>query len=707
MWCTTLSSSKGNCYILFACMFLFQMVFAQSQDINKATDSILRLVANEKNRDKKIDLYYTLSLMIEHHDIDKSKHYSHQIYVLSSKMKSDRGLGLYHNTQASINFKIKNLQKAKHHANKAEVIFLRLFDTSFYLKNVRTKARILSELNEVKEEYECLIKAHNISLETNEHNEIADIAYLLAQDYTFVDVSTSFYYLNLAIKHFKLSKDTVGIAGCYYLLATIYLDTDQYKKALEFNNKAYELVKDMHNKIFLLFCYRQLSDINIALARFDAAIAAAKSGIDVNIKYGSSYDISYEYNSLANIYLKKNDFELSKKYLRMALNASPTESTKFLIYKSYGLLYYQMGAYSESEQFFKDGINLLGDDNLQTERDIFNDYAKLLTALGKHEEAYSNLKKYTELQSTFLIDEKEKRLNALQIQFEVENKEYELQNALLLKEKNEQKFQFAKRNNAILTALFLILVVAILVISFFLVLNRKKNLILKSKNDIIQSKVLELELINKKVSNLLNVKETLLKEVHHRVKNNLQLIISLLKIQAKGNPNPEIQDFVEKGQSRIQTMAIIHENLYKSDDLSEIVLKDYIAELFFNVKNAFQKPHQNISLDLDVPEISFSVQTAIPLGLIMNELLCNSFKHAFPMLHEGTITIAFRQSEDSQFGIIAVQDNGVGCKQEEKSSTSVSMGLQLSHLLAKQLGGRIEKFHDNGTKFHIYFKLPQ
>jgi PAS domain S-box-containing protein len=197
-------------------------------------------------------------------------------------------------------------------------------------------------------------------------------------------------------------------------------------------------------------------------------------------------------------------------------------------------------------------------------------------------------------------------------------------------------------------------------------------------------------------------KEILLKEVHHRVKNNLQVISSILNLQRGYIQDEGTLNIVRECQDRIKSMAFIHENLYQSVDLAEINFPEYLQNLCNNLKYSYMTPDRNISLDFDFEDISLSLDSAIPCGLIVNELVSNCFKYAFKDSKRGNIKISLAKKNNKT--ILIVHDSGIGLPKDLNIETNDSLGLQLVLTLVDQIDGKIKYEYTNGSKFTINFK---
>ncbi|MGQ0811294.1 MAG: sensor histidine kinase, partial [Nitrospiraceae bacterium] len=198
-------------------------------------------------------------------------------------------------------------------------------------------------------------------------------------------------------------------------------------------------------------------------------------------------------------------------------------------------------------------------------------------------------------------------------------------------------------------------------------------------------------------------KESLLREVHHRVKNNLQVISSLLNLQASTIKDPQVSQLFRECQSRITSIALLHETLHRSQDLSHIVMSDYIRTLTGHVFRSHGVDPENIVLHLDVEEIDFDLDTGLTCGLIIDELVSNCLKHAFIRRPTGRVSIALIANTDETY-TLRVGDDGVGLPRDGILRNPDSLGLELVSLLVEKLDGTVELQSGTGTEWRIRFR---
>lgn len=198
-------------------------------------------------------------------------------------------------------------------------------------------------------------------------------------------------------------------------------------------------------------------------------------------------------------------------------------------------------------------------------------------------------------------------------------------------------------------------------------------------------------------------KEILLKEIHHRVKNNLQIIMSMLNLQARHVQDPNALEVMQSVRGRVRSMAILHERLYQHEDLASIDLNAYIEDICEGLSATYGTKERHIKIKLDIPTIMVEADTALSLGLIVNELVSNSIKYAFPNRY-GQVAIYLRPEHENAY-TLTVHDDGVGLPSDFQERRKKSFGLQLVSSLARKLGGNIEFQNNNGTKSILYFVL--
>ncbi len=287
-------------------------------------------------------------------------------------------------------------------------------------------------------------------------------------------------------------------------------------------------------------------------------------------------------------------------------------------------------------------------------------------------------------------DQMAKEIAALEIEYETKLKEKELaelnkQNAL----KQEYIEKIKRRNNGLIALFILSLILAVL--SLFLLRKSRHT-----------SKDLQIKLVE--LDKLYQQKKLLLKEIHHRVKNNLQTVSSLLNLQTRATNDVEVKKAMMEGQSRLKSISLLHQKLYQHEQLTKIEMDDYIHDLSTYIIKNFNQFDKDISLKTFANGLALDLDTAIPLGLILNELITNSIKYSFEKSKQGEIEVMITKLNDDNEYELHVSNNGLGLPENLDIDSLKSMGLKLVKSLSRQIHGSFKAFTDDKAHFVINFK---
>jgi two-component sensor histidine kinase len=274
-------------------------------------------------------------------------------------------------------------------------------------------------------------------------------------------------------------------------------------------------------------------------------------------------------------------------------------------------------------------------------------------------------------------------------------------------EKRQKKQLIAERKNAARMDSILEVVMSLVDLDY------TKKAVVSGKNDSTDRlgrgiNMLREVLISSTLS--LKEKEVLLKEVHHRVKNNLQVISSLLNLQTEYFTDKDSLEKFNESRNRIKSMSLVHEKLYKSKDLSRIDFKEYVNELVLSVSSSYNTNESRVKTKVlfDLKTKLFDIDMAIPCGLIINELLSNCYKHAFPYTKKGEVIVSFSspKTAGANYCLLKIEDNGIGMKKNTDFNNSPTLGLQLVSVLVEQIGGKLEILDQKGTGISVLFQIP-
>jgi two-component sensor histidine kinase len=237
-------------------------------------------------------------------------------------------------------------------------------------------------------------------------------------------------------------------------------------------------------------------------------------------------------------------------------------------------------------------------------------------------------------------------------------------------------------------------------VAVFVDLNRQRR-DLQRLNDALQAEIAQRRSAEEAVRHA-REKEVLLQEIHHRVKNNLQIITSLLRMQSRTVQDPAFSDALLECQNRVAAMALIHDKLYRARDLARVSFPEYVRDLTNNILTSYTLPASSVRVNLEVDDdLSLSLDSAVPCGLILNELMSNCLKHAFPLGHSGTVHVGFHAAGDQL--CLVVRDDGVGMPAEVDLERTSSLGWRLIRALVQQLGGFVQCHTAGGTVVELRF----
>ena len=310
------------------------------------------------------------------------------------------------------------------------------------------------------------------------------------------------------------------------------------------------------------------------------------------------------------------------------------------------------------------------------------------SASGDYKSAFRYAMEEMGLKDSLLFADNAEKVQDLEVKYETEKKDKQLTAVRAEKEMESLKLKASERKNII--AFLIIGLLGLLAAWIYHAWNKKRqvNRELARKNDII--------------TKALNENKLLLKEIHHRVKNNLQVISSLLYLQGEYVDDTMAAKALQEGQNRVKSMALIHKNLYQEDNLKGINMKDYFDKLIEGLFVSYKIPEHGIQLTKDVQAISLDVDTVIPLALIVNELISNSLEHAFQKGEEGKLGVYLK--EEGEILRVGVQDNGVGMPLDIDIAKSESFGFEMIRLFAQKLDAKVHVQNDNGCAIELKIK---
>lgn len=533
---------------------------------------------------------------------------------------------------------------------------------------------------------------------------------------------------------FKLTKrERMDI---YVAMQESYLKLNLYSKVLDCNNQINTLIKQGVD--YPLWSYNIQSRLYLQLLQFDKAIPQLKKEILFLLqnKQRDSLIIPSAYNDLGYYYSleNKNDSAIyyfnksrlltlkNKKHIdsvsfkNLLINIEENISNCYLNQNEYDKAINQILSINNQFKTNKESLSYisrkillanayLGKNEFEKVETIIDEitpicclnnvsfklqFLKLKHSYYKKTEnnelAYDNLLLIKKCNDSISNIQQEKLLKSTELNYVIEENDREvLEKNKIIKEKED-----------IIFTTTIIALSVLLGISFvFIRINRKKRFEIEKMNLSIAQK-------NTQIESSLKEKEILLKEIHHRVKNNLQIISGILDIQNFSIKEPEIKAILNEGQNRIQSIALLHKTMYQNQNFNAVNFEQYLNELITHSKQSNYSLHKNIDIDVNVDNIQLEIDYAVPLGLIINELINNAYKHAFKDIENGSIKIQLEALQKNNYSLL-FKDNGIGFPENFDIKKLNSVGFELINGLTKQLNGKLSISNENGATIKINF----
>lgn len=501
-----------------------------------------------------------------------------------------------------------------------------------------------------------------------------------------------FYSLEM-IKSMEATGDSTSAGTFYYRLARIYDELGQTEKSVEWFKRSYTKSTSANYGV----CLHIVSGL-VKLGRAEEALAFVENVIR---EYPPSLisEKALVSNALGNCYNALGQYGLAEKhYLEMIRNEAllkQQNSYTSVANKTIGEFYINRKRYQAAEPYLKKILAIPeGIVTTQHLKDTYLLLFKVDSAAGDHLSAIRHFQMHKLLNDSLFNETKSRQVEELQIQYETARKEQDLK---LLQ--NESQLQQARLQKATITKnltfggiAFLLIVVGSLYSRF-----RMKQRV----NRRLEIQQIEINQANRSLQNLLEEKEWLLREIHHRVKNNLQIVMSLLNTQSAYLESGAALSAIRHSQHRIHSISLIHQKLYQSKNVALIDMPAYIRELVEYLQDSFDTGNR-LHFDLQIEPIELDVTQAVPLGLILNEAISNAIKYAFPGQRQGTVAISMQQAEAGPVHL-AITDDGPGLPAGFDLNNSNSLGMSLMKGLSKQLGGTFGLEQDKGLAIKIIF----
>lgn len=629
-------------------IFILSVVFALYTDVSAGVyqDSLVSVIRYSKNDSMVMVANCELSKTLYKVNVDSAiSLLGHSINIAITKDYQFQ-LGIYYKMRGVYYYSSSKYNLALSNLKESEAILSKIKDSLNLADVLFHEGVCYNEMGNYETSIDYYYKALQFFENHNDTMGIGRTLNNLGVNLEAMGEHQSAYLLYKKAYQFKkVSNDYNGIANSYMNLGNAKLNVNEFDSSLYYHKLALQAANLLRNdrlQIEALTClgkdYLKLEKAHRAIELFEEAFNKFKN-------YNNNYQLSIVYNGLAKAYFLKGDNKKALTYIHYNIN----------LLKNTG------------------AIDLL--------KDAYLLHAEIRNSVGDYNEAYEAMKEYALIKDSIYNSEKLSAIAEMQEKYKTDKKQKEID--ALKYEKELTKINVEKQETYLLgTVLFSIILGGFLV--FVIIMFKQRN----NTNQLLNQSLKE--------------KEVLIKEVHHRVKNNFQLISSLLNLQSDLVKDEEALIAITEARNRIASMALVHKNLYMTDDLTSIEMNTYIDQLLESIISTSDKGDVKIRYNFEAERVSFDVDTSVPLGLIINELLTNSIKYAFVDREEGIVNLKIRHIDGDKYELI-YSDNGVGLPEDIDLDNLSSLGLELVQLLAAQLNGDVTYKVDSGTAFKIIF----
>ncbi len=539
---------------------------------------------------------------------------------------------------------------------------------------------------------------------------------------------SSFFHDQKVVDLYLQIGDKAKLAKAYDILSTDYINLAKYKEAQEYVFKALSIFEELKDEQGIADAYHNLSTIYELLEDLPEAIRYGNLSVDKFMALEAPVSAAIVHFNLSKAYSQQKDFDNALKSAQASVDLIETygkEEDKYAMLRAYtfrGEVYQEMGNYKAARQDFDyllqkaeeiGGQNLVDGysstlGNLLRVQGQYKEALPYILATLEHSKAFMNQadlwEQYSQIRECYqgignyekaleyaslAAEARDSMLNGRigNLESELEAKYQSAQQEATIEEQQEQLGQ-QQKIQFLFIGLFVLAALLLAVVYFNYRNNQKVNQ--------------ELNTLNEKLSHKVDENELLLKEIHHRVKNNLQVISSLLSLHSETLEDTDAKGAMTESKNRVRSMALIHQKLYQGKNLAAIEMKDYFQNLGASMLDSFGIEKDTISIQYPMSQLELDVDTAIPVGLIVNELLTNSLKYAFTPKTKGEIQISLSSKDEHTFELM-VKDNGLHQSQQSNVDNQ-GFGSQLIQLLALQLEGQIQKNLNAGTEIILEFK---
>ena len=534
-------------------------------------------------------------------------------------------------------------------------------------------------------------KSMEISLQLNDSTRIAAVHRGLSTMYYNSGSYLSSIDHNLKAVNFLAGRNPIVRFTIFLTVAKTFLLLDQNAKARDYTLQAIAIGEEHGYTKSLADAALFLGTLESNEDNYEVAAEHLKSAIQAYRKRKNSDDLVAAYCTLSSVYRNLNEVEASAAYLDTASQFVERASQRYYSWflRARGLLHHKQGRMNSAISDLEQALQLVREiQGPEIELELLYDLKEVYKQQGNARKALEYGEAYLAFNDSLYQLEQNQLLFDTEARYQKAEQDKTIAALNTQNELNEMTLQL--RNRQLLV--FGVGILGLLLIAGLIFRNarmrKKNNSVLAEKNTVI-SKALE-------------EKDLLLREIHHRVKNNLQVVSSLLSLQSRFIEDETALEAISEGRDRVKSMALIHQNLYQEENLTGIEIKTYFEKLISGLFASYNIQPDRIVLNQEIADLNLDVDTVIPLGLIVNELVSNALKYAFPDKQEGEIRVRL-QEKDGRL-ILQVADNGIGMQGVWTEEESQSFGYRLIHAFKNKLKADLDVNTKNGTAVTLRIK---
>jgi two-component sensor histidine kinase/Tfp pilus assembly protein PilF len=537
--------------------------------------------------------------------------------------------------------------------------------------------------------YQLISRCEKIAIETGDSIALMKVKTLNGIHFEMqadFDQATTLFFEALAMAE-RFNRDT-EIGMLCNNLGTVYFDLKQFEQSEIYYQRAFEIMNDLNNVKWLSNVSSNLAGVFFVKNDFDRAIELLNEAIKYGVQAGNFESVSGSYANLAMVMqqLGRTDEALAtfEKGVGM-LDSVGDKRGVCIVLNKLGELQYQMADPTSAKKTISRCIALAK--QVDHKESIMNAY-KTMSAIYSgvdSDSALLYLNMHLSWKDTVYSEKQFETIAELEKKYQIAKKQEEIETLKIQSERDVAVNSNQKLTIFLLVGAVLFVIILSVLIARQLALKKRSNSILQSKNEVINES--------------LAAKEMLMREIHHRVKNNFQMISSILMIQANSSEIIEVKSALLDSRNRVQSMATTHKRLYQEDDIRKVELKSFVTDLVDEVE--VTNSIDNVEISIEASHLDVDIDIAVALGLILTEALTNSMKYAFNGSDSGTIAI-FVRSENGNIKC-TLSDNGSGFNRDEVRAGA--FGLKLIDSLAGKLSGTVSWENRNGTFMELIIPL--